>query len=38
VARRTGADVLLFGVTLAELALLFVLSPTFRLVDWVYLF
>jgi protein-S-isoprenylcysteine O-methyltransferase Ste14 len=37
VARRTVADVLLFGVTLAELALLFVLSPTFRLVDWIYL-
>jgi protein-S-isoprenylcysteine O-methyltransferase Ste14 len=37
VARRTVADVLLFGVTLAELALLFVLSPTFGLVDWIYL-
>ena len=36
-ARRTVADVLLFGVTLAELALLFVLSPTFGLVDWIYL-
>ena len=36
-SRRTFADVLLFGVTLAELALLFVLSPTFGLVDWVYL-
>jgi len=37
VARRTAADVVLFGVTLAELALLFVLSPTFGLVDWIYL-
>ena len=36
-ARRTAADVVLFGVTLAELALLFVLSPTFGLVDWIYL-
>ena len=36
-ARRAVADVLLFGVTLAELALLFVLSPTFGLVDWIYL-
>jgi protein-S-isoprenylcysteine O-methyltransferase Ste14 len=38
VARRTAADLVLFSVTLAELALLFVLSPTFGLVDWVYLF
>jgi protein-S-isoprenylcysteine O-methyltransferase Ste14 len=37
VARRTAADLVLFGVTLAELALLFVLSPTFALVDWIYL-
>lgn len=37
-ARRTVADLLLFGVTLAELALLFILSPTFGLVDWIYLF
>ena len=36
-ARRTFADVLLFGVTCAELALLFVLSPTFGFVDWIYL-
>jgi protein-S-isoprenylcysteine O-methyltransferase Ste14 len=37
VARRTVADALLFGVTLAELALLFVLTPTFEVVDWIYL-
>jgi protein-S-isoprenylcysteine O-methyltransferase Ste14 len=37
VTGRTVADVVLFGVTLAELALLFVLSPTFGLVDWIYL-
>jgi len=36
VARRTFADLLLLGVTLVELALLFVLTPTFTLVDWIY--
>jgi len=30
------ADYLLFGVTLAELAILFPLTPTFTLVDWIY--
>ena len=33
---RTFADFLLFGVTSAELALLFVLTPTFTPVDWIY--
>ena len=33
---RRLADLLLFGVTSAELALLFVLTPTFTLADWIY--
>ena len=33
--RRIG-DLLLLGVTLAELAILFPLTPTFRMVDWIY--
>ena len=33
---RRAADALLFGVTVAELALLVVLTPTFTLVDWIY--
>ena len=33
---RGFADLLLFGVTLAELALLVVLTPTFTLTDWIY--
>ncbi len=33
--RRIG-DFLLFGVTSAELALLFFLTPTFTFVDWIY--
>ena len=33
--RRVG-DFLLFGVTSAELALLFFLTPTFTIVDWIY--
>src|SRR5512140_858017 len=36
IAKRTFADLLLFGVTLAELALLFPLTPTFTFVDWIY--
>ncbi|HXJ82153.1 MAG TPA: methyltransferase [Candidatus Methylomirabilis sp.] len=36
ISRRTFADVLLFGVTLVELGLLFVLTPTFTAVDWIY--
>jgi protein-S-isoprenylcysteine O-methyltransferase Ste14 len=35
-SKRTFADLLLFGVTLAELALMFPLTPTFTLVDWIY--
>ena len=34
--RRIG-DFLLFGVTSAELALLFFLTPTFTFVDWIYI-
>jgi hypothetical protein len=34
---RTFADLLLFGITSAELALLSLLTPTFTLVDWIYL-
>jgi len=33
---RRFADFLLFGVTLVELALLFMLTPTFTAVDWIY--
>ena len=33
---RTLADFVLFGVTSAELVLLFVLTPTFTAVDWIY--
>ncbi len=33
---RRFADWLLFGVTAVELALLFVLTPTFTLTDWIY--
>ena len=36
ISGRKFADVLLFGITLAELALLFRLTPTFTLVDWIY--
>ena len=36
-ARRPFADFLLFGVTSAELALLWLLTETFSLVDWIYL-
>jgi protein-S-isoprenylcysteine O-methyltransferase Ste14 len=35
--RRTRSDVLLLGVTSAELALLCLLTPTFSAVDWIYL-
>lgn len=37
ISGRTFADLLLFGVTSAELALLSLLTPTFTLVDWIYL-
>jgi protein-S-isoprenylcysteine O-methyltransferase Ste14 len=36
IAGRKFADFLLFGVTLAELALLFRLTPTFTPADWIY--
>jgi protein-S-isoprenylcysteine O-methyltransferase Ste14 len=34
--RRRFADVLLFSVTSAELAVLFFLTPTFTIIDWIY--
>ena len=34
--RRRFADFLLFGVTAAEMVLLFVLTPTFTPTDWIY--
>jgi protein-S-isoprenylcysteine O-methyltransferase Ste14 len=37
VSARTPADYLLFGVTAAELVALFLLTPDFTAVDWVYL-
>ncbi|MCJ7482567.1 MAG: isoprenylcysteine carboxylmethyltransferase family protein [Thermodesulfovibrionales bacterium] len=36
ISRRRFGDFLLFGVTSAELALLFLLTPTFSIVDWIY--
>ncbi len=33
---RRFADFLLFGVTLAELVVLFLLTPTFTVTDWIY--
>ena len=36
VSGRRFADLLLFGVTSAELALLFDLTPTFTITDWIY--
>jgi protein-S-isoprenylcysteine O-methyltransferase Ste14 len=36
IGRRHFADFLLFGVTAAEFVLLFVLTPTFTLTDWIY--
>jgi protein-S-isoprenylcysteine O-methyltransferase Ste14 len=35
-ARRRFADLLLFCVTATEFVLLFVLTPTFAVVDWIY--
>ena len=35
-SRRRFADVLLFGVTAVELAILLALTPSFTLVDWIY--
>ncbi len=34
--RRRPGDLLLFGVTSAELVLLFFLTPTFTIADWIY--
>jgi protein-S-isoprenylcysteine O-methyltransferase Ste14 len=36
ISRRRFADVLLFSVTSAELAILVLLTPTFTLIDWIY--
>src|SRR5262245_296191 len=36
ISRRRFADFLLFGVTSAELAILVLQTPTFTLVDWIY--
>jgi protein-S-isoprenylcysteine O-methyltransferase Ste14 len=36
ITRRKFADFLLFSVTSVELTLLFFLTPTFTLVDWIY--
>ena len=36
IARRTGADFILLGVTAIELALLFPLTPAFTIADWIY--
>jgi protein-S-isoprenylcysteine O-methyltransferase Ste14 len=36
IAGRTPGDLILLGVTAAELALLVRLTPTFTLVDWIY--
>jgi len=36
VSRRTFADILLFSVTSVELAILFFLTPTFTIADWIY--
>jgi len=35
---RTGPDLLLFGVTVAELVVLVLLTPSFTIVDWIYVF
>jgi protein-S-isoprenylcysteine O-methyltransferase Ste14 len=35
---RRFADLLLFGVTAAELVILFLLTPTFGIADWIYVF
>jgi protein-S-isoprenylcysteine O-methyltransferase Ste14 len=35
--RRRFADVVLFCVTATEFALLFILTPTFTLADWIYI-
>ena len=35
--RRSFADIFLFGFTLAELTVLVLLTPTFGMVDWIYI-
>jgi protein-S-isoprenylcysteine O-methyltransferase Ste14 len=35
-SRRRFADLLLFGVTSTELVILFLLTPTFTITDWIY--
>src|SRR5262245_19936647 len=36
IAGRSWADLLLFGVTAAELGVLLLLTPTFTIADWIY--
>ena len=36
ISGRRFADFLLFGVTSTELAILFLLTPTFTITDWIY--
>jgi protein-S-isoprenylcysteine O-methyltransferase Ste14 len=36
ISRRRFGDFLLFGITSAELAVLFFLTPTFAIADWMY--
>src|SRR5262245_61778115 len=36
IARRRPADVVLLGVTVAEFVVLLRLTPTFEIVDWIY--
>jgi protein-S-isoprenylcysteine O-methyltransferase Ste14 len=36
ISGRRFADFLLFGVTSAELTILFVLTPSFTIIDWIY--
>jgi protein-S-isoprenylcysteine O-methyltransferase Ste14 len=36
ISRRRFSDLLLFGFTLAELTVLVLLTPTFTMVDWIY--
>jgi protein-S-isoprenylcysteine O-methyltransferase Ste14 len=36
VSRRSFGDVILFGVTAVECAILFSLTPAFTIVDWIY--
>jgi protein-S-isoprenylcysteine O-methyltransferase Ste14 len=36
VSHRRNADLLLFGVTSVELAILFIFTPAFTITDWIY--